>query len=274
MIVGVAPTGAVPGPGDNPAVPLTVEAIVADAITCAKAGATSIHVHVRDADGRPTHDADQYARIIAGIRQVVPEVVLCATTSSRVGSDLAARMTALDLPADVRPDLASLTLGSGNFPRTVNANPPDEMVALLERMGEQGVRPELEVFELGMVNTLHILRERGLIPDPVIVHVLLGSMGTAPAFVGDLAHLVDRLPEGAEWGGAGIGIFQRPMVVASAVLGGNVRTGLEDNPRGHGELPWTNADAVAFAVDAARLCGREIATATETRARFGLGARP
>ena len=149
-------------------------------------------------------------------------------------------------------------------------NPPDDIRALLERMAEAGVRPELEVFELGMVNTLHALAEGGLIPDPPLVNILLGSLGSLPAFVGDLARVVERLPGHAEWAAAGIGIYQRPMTIAAAIMGGNVRTGLEDAPKGDGTPGWSNVSAVQAAVAAATLAGREVATPAQTRERFGL----
>jgi uncharacterized protein (DUF849 family) len=281
MIINVAMTGAVPTKVDNPTVPMTVAEIVDDVLECADAGATAFHVHVRDEQGAPVHDRSQYEAVFGAVRAKAPELVLCVTTSSRVGGRIDQRMLGLDLEPECRPDLASLTLGSSNFPTRPNVNPPDEMVALLERMREQGIRPELEVFELGWLNTLHALRARELIPDPPLVNILLGSMGSTPAFVGDLATIVGRLPAGAEWAAAGIGMFQRPMVIAAAVMGGNVRTGLEDNPRGHdvpgahegATEPWTNAAAVRFAAEAARLAGRTVATPAETRARFGLDPR-
>lgn len=273
MVVNVALTGAVPLKADNPAVPLTPDEIVDDALACVEAGASVLHVHVRDDDGSPVHRRDLYETVLGTIRSKAPDVVLCVTTSSRVGGGIEQRTTGLDLDPECMPDLASLTLGSANFPTRPNINPPDEMILLLERMAEAGVRPELEVFELGMVNTLQVLRSRGLIPDPPLVNILLGSMGSAPAFVGDLATIVDRLPAGSEWAAAGIGVFQRPMVMAAAVMGGNVRTGIEDNPRGHDGPPWSNADAVAFAAEAAALAGRPLARPAEVRARFGLPPR-
>jgi 3-oxoadipate:acetyl-CoA acetyltransferase len=273
MIINVALTGAVPRKADNRDVPLTPEEIAADAIACAETGASVVHVHVRDEDGNPVHRRDLYERAIGPIRDKVPDLVVCVTTSSRVDPDPRNRMIGLDLDPGLRPDLGSLTLGSFNFPKTISANPPDQIVALLERMGEQGIRPELEVFELGMVNTLHVLRDRGLIPDPPIVNILLGSLGSAPAFVGDLGHMVERLPADAEWAAAGIGVYQRPITMVAAAMDGNVRTGLEDNPRGHGDnAAWTNTDAVSFAVSAAALAGRDVATPAEARARFGLDA--
>jgi uncharacterized protein (DUF849 family) len=229
-----------------------------------------VHVHVRDDDGSAVHRRDLSERAIGPIKDAAPELIVCVTTSSRVNPDLTNRMIGLELDPMLTPELGSLTLGSFNFPRTISANPPDQIVALLEKMGERGIRPELEVFELGMVNTLHALRDRGLIPDPPIVNILLGSLGSAPAFVGDLAHIVDRLPAGTQWAAAGIGIYQRPITIAAAIMDGNVRTGLEDNPRGDGSPNWSNLEATRFAASAAALAGRELATAAEARSRFGL----
>ncbi len=272
MVVNAALTGAVPTKDDNPLVPLTPDEIAADALACAAAGASIVHLHVRDEAGVPTHRRDLYERAIAPIRERAPELIVCVTTSSRVDPDPGARMVGLELEEGLRPEMASLTLGSFNFPGSVSNNPPATIVALLERMAEQGVRPEFEVFEPGMVNTLHVLAERGLVPEPPVVNVLLGSMGTSPAFVADLARIVERLPADAEWAAAGIGVFQRPMTIAAAIMDGNVRTGLEDNPRGAGTGRWGNVDAVRLASEAAALAGREVSTPSEARRRFGLAA--
>ncbi|MGN6276813.1 MAG: 3-keto-5-aminohexanoate cleavage protein [Solirubrobacterales bacterium] len=270
MVVNVALTGAVPGKDDNPQLPVTPEEIAADAIACAEAGAAVVHLHVRDEAGEPVHRRDLYERAIAPIREGAPEVAICVTTSSRVDPDPRSRTIGLELDDDLRPEMASVTLGSFNFPNTVSVNPPVTIIRLLERMGELGIRPEFEVFEPGMVNTLHVLAERGLVPDPPVVNILLGSLGSSPAFVGDLARVVERLPPRTEWAAAGIGIFQRSMTIAAAIMDGNVRTGLEDNPRGAGAGRWGNADAVALAVEAAKLAGRQVASPAEARRRFGL----
>lgn len=271
MVINVALTGAVPTKAVNGRVPVTPEEIATDAASCVAAGAAVVHLHVRDEREHPVHRRDLYERTIGLIRERVPDVIVCVTTSSRVGGAIEQRMTGLDLSPDLRPDMASLTLGSFNFPTTVNANPPDEIERLLDAMAERGIRPELEVFELGMINTLHVLHDRGRIPEPAVVNILLGSFGAAPAFVGDLARMVERLPEHAEWAAAGIGQFQRPMTIAAAVMGGNVRTGLEDAPTDD-EPGWSNARAVERAVAAAELVGREVASVGEARVRFGLRA--
>lgn len=270
MIVNVALTGAVPTKADNPALPCSPDEIAADVLACADAGASVFHLHMRDESGAPVHRRDLYERTIAAIRSVRTDLVLGVTTSSRVGADLADRMIGLDLADDLRPDYASLTLGSFNFPRVPSVNPPDQIHRLLERMTERGIRPEFEVFELGMIDVLWRLRDDGLVAGVPVVNLLLGSFGAVPAFVGDLAHLVDRLPPDTEWAAAGIGSFQRPMTIAAAVMGGNVRTGLEDSPRPPAGGTWTNIDAVRLAVDAARLAGRDVADPAQVRERYRL----
>lgn len=269
MIVTVAPTGAVPDPRRFPTVPTVPEAIGVDVAKCAAAGASVVHVHVRDEHGGPVHRRDLYEATYAAIRAEVPEMIICATTSSRVGSAFPDRCSGFDVDAEVRPDLASLSLGSFNFPSTVSVNPPDEIVALLERMNALGVRPEFEVFDVGMIDTLHALVERGLVIGVPVVNLLLGNAGTAGARLDDLGTMIARLPAGTEWAVAGIGRWQRAMTLIAAAAGGNVRTGMEDNPRGSGD-GWTNADAVQLASGAAQLAGRQVATIPDARARFGL----
>lgn len=269
MIINVCLTGAVPTKEDTPYVPVTPEEIAADAIACARAGASMVHVHVRDEEGKPTHRRDLYERAIGPIRDAVPELIVCATTSGRAGPDVESRMIGLDLEPPLRPDMGSLTLGSFNFPSSVSWNPPDVIEALLRRMQDNGIKPELEAFELGMVNTAHVFMDRGLIEPPGYFNILLGSRGAGPAFVGYLADIVERLPDGAEWAAAGIGAFQRRMVMAAAAMGGSVRTGLEDAPRIDGK-PTSNVAAVEHAKSVAALCGREIATPVGARNRLGL----
>ena len=274
MIINVALTGAVPRKADNPLVPTTPAEIAADVLACAAEGATVFHLHMRDEDEAPVHRVDLYEETLAAIRAERPDLVLCVTTSSRVGSDPAERMRGMEVAARLRPEFASLSLGSFNFPTTVSVNPPDQIRALLRRMNDLGIRPEFEVFEAGMVNTLWALMDEGLVDGTPVVNILLGSLGSAPAFVSELAHIVERLPPGTHWAAAGIGVFQRPMTIAAAVMGGNVRTGLEDNPGRKGGAPWSNADAVRLAVRAAELAGRDVATPEQVRTRLGLSLTP
>lgn len=270
MMINVALTGSVPRKKDTPALPVTPSEIIADAVVCADAGAAIVHIHVRDDQGRPVHDRARYREVVYGIREQRPELIICLTTSGRVAGDAESRFIPLDLGADCTPDMASCSLGSFNFATSVSHNPPKMIDRLLAGMLEAGIKPELEVFEQGMVNSAHSLLERGLLKPPLYVNVLLGSMGSAPAFAADLAHIVDRLPAGTTWAGAGIGVFQKPVVALAAAMGGNVRIGLEDAPRAIDGTPNTNLGALQHAVAQAQILDRRVAGVATARAWLGL----
>jgi uncharacterized protein (DUF849 family) len=168
--------------------------------------------------------------------------------------------------------MASLTLGSLNFRREASVNAPDTIVALAERMTARGIRPELEIFDSGMAYLANDLLDRGVLQPPLYANLLLGSVNTAPATAGDLAHLVAALPPGTTWAAGGLGAFQLPMNAIALFMGGHVRTGLEDNPAMDAERrrPATNAGLVTRVAELARIADRRVATPSEVRARLGL----
>jgi len=272
LIVNVALTGMVPTKADNPAVPITPAEIVEDAERCVQAGASIVHVHARDEDGAPTWRAEVYAEIVGGIRERCPAVMGCVSTSGRMWSELERRAEVLDLEGELRPDLASLTLGSLNFPKQASVNEPVTIVALAERMRERGIVPELEIFDLGMTDYARFLVERGVLRPPFVFNVLLGSLGTLAATPLNLAVVTGALPEGSVWASAGIGRFQLPMNALAIAAGGHVRVGLEDNLWLDVEKtrPATNLALVERLVSIARAAERPIATPTEARELIGL----
>jgi 3-oxoadipate:acetyl-CoA acetyltransferase len=272
LIVNVALTGMVPTKADNPAVPITPAEIVEDAQRCVQAGASIVHVHARDEDGAPTWRAEVYAEIVGGIRERCPAVIVCVSTSGRMWSELERRAEVLDLEGELRPDLASLTLGSLNFPKQASVNEPVTIVALAERMRERGIVPELEIFDLGMTDYARFLVERGVLRPPFVFNVLLGSLGTLAATPLNLAVVTGALPEGSVWASAGIGRFQLPMNALAIAAGGHVRVGLEDNLWLDNEKtrPATNLALVERLVSIARAAERPIATPTEARELIGL----
>src|SRR6266496_1837079 len=144
LVIYLAPTGLIPTREKAPFVPLTPREIGEDVELCAKEGATAVHVHPRDEQGHPTQDPKVFAAIIQEIRSRVPDIVICATTSGRAGPELEMRMSALNLEGDLKPDLASLTLGSVNFPTAAAINLPETIEALALRMRERGIKPECE----------------------------------------------------------------------------------------------------------------------------------
>lgn len=274
LIINAALTGMVPQKRDNPHTPIAPAEIIADARRCHAAGASIIHVHARDAAGRPDWHKEAYAEIIAGIRAACPGILISATTSGRTDNSFACRSDVLDLTDDVKPDFASLTLGSLNFPNQASVNEPRMIQALAEKMQQRGIVPELELFELGMADYARRLIQLGLLQPPFYANVLLGSLGTLAATPDNLVTLVRALPPGTTWSAAGIGRFQFYVNSMAITMGGHVRVGLEDNlwfDAARTE-PATNVRLIERLVKLAQCAGRDIASPAEARALIGLPA--
>ncbi len=272
LIVNVAMTGMVPRRDQVPAVPVTPEQIVEDAERCHRAGAAIVHLHARDESEAPTWRREAYEAFIPEIRRRCPDLVVCVTTSGRNWPDLERRMEVLGLTGDAKPDMASLTLGSLNFRDGPSVNSIETIEALAGRMREVGVKPELEVFDLGMAALARNLLERGLLEPPLYANVLLGNVNTAPAKAASLAQLVEELPEATVWAAAGLGRFQLRVNGLALFMGGHVRTGLEDSPLMDYATrePATNVALVERTVALAALAGRPLASAAEARRMLGL----
>ena len=270
LIINAAITGMVPMPADNASLPVTVAQIIAEARRCADAGASIVHVHARAADGSPTWRAEIYQEIIDGIRANCPGLLISGSTSGRLWSEFEKRSAMLDC----RPDLASLTPGSMNFPGAASVNPPQVVCQLATAMKERGVRPELEFFEIGMIDYVRdYMIPKGFLQAPFYANLLLGSLGTLSASARNLVHLVDALPAGTTWAAAGIGRFQFPVNNLAIAMGGHVRVGLEDNlwmDEGKKD-PATNVRLVERAVRVAHATGRSTASPAAARRIIGMG---
>ena len=275
LVINLAPTGMVPTAADSPHVPLTPSAVAADVRRCVDLGVAIVHLHPRDAAGIPTQDPAIAAEFIRAIRAVAPDVIVGITTSGRLQPELADRAAVLDLAGADRPEIASLTLGSLNFPRQASVNAPATIRGLAERMAERGIVPEWELFDAGMLDFAAYLRAHGLLGDPVYANILLGSLGTLAATPFNLALMVERLPAGALWSGAGIGRYQFHVNRLAIAMGGGVRVGLEDNlwfDDARAELA-TNARLVERVVAMGRAMGREPASPAQIRERLGIPHR-
>jgi 3-oxoadipate:acetyl-CoA acetyltransferase len=267
LVINLCPTGMVPTRADTAHVPLTPQEVAADARRCADAGASIIHIHPRDAEGRPSQDPAVAAAFIRAVRDAAPDLIVCITTSGRVQHELAGRVKVLDLEGDEQPEMASLTLGSLNFPKTASINAPETIQGLARRMQERGIVPELEIFDAGMLDYAQYLRDRGVLSGPMYANILLGSLGTLAATPFNLALLVERLPPNATWAAAGIGRYQFRMNRLAIAMGGGVRVGLEDNiwfDDDRTELA-TNPRLVERLTRIARAMGREPATPSQVR---------
>jgi uncharacterized protein (DUF849 family) len=275
LVINVALTGMVPRRREFPDVPEQPHEIAQDAKACLAAGASTVHIHARDASGEPTVSSEIYGDIIRRVRAVCPEVVVCVSTSGRVHRRLDQRAAVLDLDGPLKPDMASLTLGSLNFPEQASVNDPEMIRALAQAMKARAIVPELEVFDAGMIDYAHYLIDRGVLVPPFVFNLLLGSLGTIAATAENLAMLVRRLPPGAQWHAAGIGRAQWPMNALAVTMGGHVRTGLEDNlyMDAGKQDPASNRRLVSRVAGLAGALGRRIATPVEARELLGLQQR-
>lgn len=266
----LAPTGMVPTRAMTPHVPLTPAEIAADVAAAASIGITSVHLHARGEDGDPTWEREVYRRIVGAVREAAPDVVINVSTSGRTWSEVERRADCLALDGDLKPDLASLTLSSLNFLTQASINSPDTIHALAQIMLDRGIVPELELFDFGMVNYVHVLQRKGLLPGPVVANMFFGNVAGMQATLAEMGLAIDRLPPGTIWSGAGLGDFGLPVQAHSVAAGGGVRVGLEDGiwfDRGRTELA-TNPMLVERVHELLALHGRSMMTPAELRSRL------
>jgi uncharacterized protein (DUF849 family) len=268
VIVNACLTGMMPTKEQTPYVPITAKEIITDALECAKLGASIVHIHPRDKSGTPTWKKEAFAQIISGIREKNPQLIISATTSGRSWNEFDKRSEVLELTGKLKPDLASLTVGSLNFMHDESISSPTMIEKLATKMMEKGIKPELEVFEPGMINKANYLIRKGIIsPDVPYFNILLGSLGTAPLDPSTFAAMYNLLPTNAVWSVAGVGRFQLDANVMALAYGGNVRVGIEDDLYFDRErkVLSTNPNLVKRLVKICRDLDLEIATPEEAR---------
>lgn len=263
-IITVAITGSLPGKKDNPAVPISVEEQIESTHEAFEAGATLVHLHVRDDEGRPTSDPKRFAKVLEGIRKHCPGMITQLSTGGRSGAGKE-RGGMLSL----KPDMASLATGSVNFPTRVYENPPELVDWLAAQMIKYKVKPEVEAFDLSMMFQAAAMLRAGKIRGPLHVQFVMGVKNAMPvdrAAFEFYVKTLERLDPGATWTGAGIGRDQLTLTRWSLELGGHCRTGLEDNVRMSKEkLAPSNAALVKQVVALCAEYGRRPASVTEAR---------
>jgi 3-keto-5-aminohexanoate cleavage enzyme len=274
VVIAVAITGSVPRKKDNPAVPVTPSEQVESTHQAYEAGATLVHIHVRNDDESPSSDPERFRLVQEGVQKHCPGMIVQFSTGGR-GRDPSARGSSLYL----KPDMASLSTGSVNFPTIIYENHTTLVTDLATKMKENGVRPEIEIFDLSHVHGAGRLVEQGLIDDRPHVQFVMGVQNAMPAE----EHLVDvllselrRVLPKATWTAAGIGRNQAPVMEWALKRGADaVRTGLEDNIRVSKErLASGNAELVRIAAETVARHGRKVATPDEARALLGLRPAP
>jgi len=261
LIITTALTGNVPTREQTPHVPITPEEIAADVARCAAAGARIFHIHARDAEGKPTLDIAVFKDTVRRIKVQTPEAIIQLSTGARAGKNWEARAN----PVRLLPEMASFTTGSNNLPGIVYENAPDFIEFLAGVFRETGVKPEIEVFEAGMINNALHLAKKGYLAPPLHFDFVLGAPGSMPGTVRNLVFLADSLPPDATWTVAGIGRAELPLAAAAVAMGGHVRVGIEDNLLLPGGTPATNAQLVEKVVSIAKMMGRDIASPADAR---------
>lgn len=271
LIINLCPTGTVTNKQMTPYVPQEPDEIIKDVIKCSDLGVSMIHLHACE-NGQSTYKKEIFAEIIGGIRTKRPDLILVATTSGRYFTLFEQRSEVLELKGNLKPDMASLTLGSMNFTKHASTNSPDTIVKLIKKMKENDIKPELEVFDVGMVNYAKYLIKKNLLDAPYYFNILLGNIATAQAKLQHLTPILSELPENSIWSIAGIGTCQRNMNLLGIIAGDGVRVGLEDNIWHDNSKKnlTTNYALVERIISMAKIMERPIAAPEEVREMLNL----
>lgn len=265
VILTVAPTGNVPTRELNAYVPLTPDEIAEDILRCYNAGAAIAHIHARTEDEQPTPDPAVFKTIIQKVREKC-DIIIQLSTGARGGKTAAERGACIDL----KPEMVSLATGSSNFAKSVNLNPPELIRELAQRMLDNGVKPEIEIFDLSMLEHAVFLAGKGILKTPMHINLVLGVPGSLSGDPRNLFFLVESLPKDSTWSVTSIGKSHRHLSALTMALGGHVRTGIEDVMELDPGKPVSNLELVQRLANLARACDRPIATAEEAREMLGL----
>jgi len=256
----------------TPHIPITPGEIVQSAYECWQAGASIVHIHVRDPNtGQGTQDVEVFRQVVEPLREKT-DLILCLTTSGIPGRNLPTEERLA--PVDLKPELASFDAGSINLGGTVFINTPEFLDRAAEKMREKGVKPEIEIFDLGMMITSLRMRDQGKLDDPLHFQFVLGTPWGAPATPKSFLHLYEHIPNNATWSIIGIGQGHLPMSMMALAMGGHIRVGLEDNIYySKGVLAEANAQFVERIVRISREYGREVASPDAAREILSLKKR-
>jgi len=267
LVITIAHTGNVPTKLMNPHTPVTVEEIVKDIKQCAEAGASVAHIHVRDAEGMPTSDRSIFKKVIDKLDADNVNIIRQLSTGARGGENtLEWRGQMLDLNAQ----MASLSTGSSNFPNGINANSPELIESLAAKMYENGIKPEIEAFDLAMISNAARLLKKGILKGPLHFNLVMNVPGSIPGTPKNLMFMVDSLPENSTWTITAVGKSHVQLVTMAIALGGHVRTGLEDVLEYREGVPANNLTLVERVAGIAAAVGRKVATPEEAGIILGL----
>ena len=271
LIITAAICGAEVTKEHNPNVPYTVEECVREAKLAYEAGASIIHLHVREDDGTPTQCKDRFKEVMDAIYKECPDVIIQPSTGGAVGMSNDERLQ----PTELNPEMATLDCGTLNFGGDeIFENTENTIKYFGERMIERGIKPELEVFDKSMIDMALRLHKKGYIQKPMHFDFVMGVNGGISGTLRDFSFLRGSIPADATYSVAGIGRYEFPLAVAAIIDGGHVRVGFEDNTMlAKGVMAKSNGELVEKVVRLAKELGREIANPAEAREILGLKQR-
>lgn len=230
LIVNFTPTGMIPTKDQTPHVPVSTNEIIENVHEALEIGITMVHLHARaEETDKPTYKAQTYARIIEGIRDFTKDLILCVSLSGRNVNAFEKRSEVLQLDGELKPDMGSLTLSSVNFNRESSTNSPEMIQLLAREMRLKGILPELEAFDMGMINYAKYLERKEFLKPPHYFNLIIGNIACAQADLLHVGVMIRDLPPQSFWSLAGIGNTQLMMNSIAIASGGGVRVGLEDN---------------------------------------------
>lgn len=266
LVITAALVGAETTREQTPYLPISPEEIAQEAKKCRDAGASIVHLHVREPDGKPSQSAALFRETIERIRVLAPDLICQTSTGGAVGMEVDERAQPLTLEGIARPDMATLTTGTVNFGDEVFWNPRPLVREIAKRMRAAGIVPEIECFDAGMVDEAYALQKEGLLDFPAHFDFVLGVPGALAAKAAAIDFLRSQIPEGSTWTVAGVGRHQLPMADLAIERGGNVRVGLEDNVYvSKGVLAKGSFELVEKVVELANARRRAIATPDQAR---------
>lgn len=265
VIINLTPTGMIPTKKMTPHVPISTDEIIQEILKCASLGVNIVHIHARDNNEEPTYRKEVYEKIILAVKDKRPDLILGVSCSGRNYPEFEKRSEVLELSGWAKPDMASLTLSSLNFNKIASVNSPEIIIKLAEKMLKNGIKAELEVFDVGMVNYAKYLIKKGLIKPPYYFNVILGNIACAQAKPNHLGQILDELPNDSIVTVGGIGDFQHDINVAGLIFANGVRVGLEDNIYFDRERKFlaSNYQMVERIINHIKELGKKVATTKE-----------
>lgn len=231
LVINLAPTGMVPSKKDNPNIPIHPNEIADEVLACAQLGVSMVHLHARDAKGMPTSSKNIYSQIIEKIKKKNKEIIIVTSTSGRIKKDFNSRTEVLDLRNTLKPDMASLTMSSLNFKNKESVNSPDMIINIIKKMNKKKIKPEIEIFDLGMLNFTNYLIKKKILTPPYFINIILGNIASAQFDFVTIGNFLNNLPKQSLISFGGIGQSQIKASLAALTLPGikSIRIGLEDN---------------------------------------------